>query len=126
VLQCFRCGGCDKALVGVPFGEKDGRTYCQACMVAKARSPGGVHTATHTPGFTVNPTTGDKEQRGAGGAMLGTRTPGLGTKDRCPKCEQPVYMGPDKVWAACPLPADTHTHTLIHTHTQHARTLFTS
>ena len=100
--QCFRCGECSKGLVGVPFGEKDGVAYCQTCMVSKARAPvKGTTTGAYTPGITVNPVTGATEQRNtaptAGGAMIGARTPGLGTKDRCPKCDQAVYMGPDKV-----------------------------
>ena len=87
----------------MPFGEKDGVAYCQTCMISKARAPvRGVATGAYTPGFTVNPVSGATEQRGPGGAMLGARAPGLGTKDRCPKCDQAVYMGPDKVGTALP------------------------
>ena len=95
--NCFNCDQCNKSLVGTPFGEHSGGVFCQQCLIAKTKVSGSVHTGAYTPGFTVNPMTGAKEQRGPGGAMIGAKTPGLGTKDRCPKCEQPVYMGPDRV-----------------------------
>ena len=77
--------------MGTPFGDQDGETYCQTCLISKARAPAGVRTGAYAPGAAAAP------ERSAGGAMLGARAPGVGTKDRCPKCEQPVYMGPDKV-----------------------------
>jgi len=101
--DCFNCDQCSKSLVGTPFGEHSGGVFCQQCLIAKTKVSGSVHTGAYTPGFTVNPMTGAKEQRGPGGAMIGAKTPGLGTKDRCPKCEQPVYMGPDRVRSRAPV-----------------------
>lgn len=92
--ECFKCGGCKKSLAGEAFGEDKGSVYCIDCMKhhATRSGPSGVHTGAYTPGFTVNPVTGAKEQRGAGGAKIGAPVTGLGTKDACPKCKQAVYV----------------------------------
>lgn len=90
---CFKCGDCKTPLAGQSFGEDKGEAYCINCMKHHTnRGPSGVHTGAYTPGFTVNPVTGEKEQRGVGGAKLGAPVTGLGTKDACPLCNKPVYF----------------------------------
>jgi len=56
-------------------------------------------------GFTVNPVTGKKEQRGAGGAKIGGKAPALGGGASCPGCKKAVYMS-DKVLG--PMGTDWH------------------
>lgn len=86
--ECFKCGGCGKGLAGVPFGEADGRALCESCLT----SPPKVIHGEHRAGFTVNPVSGRKEERGAGGAKIGAKPAGLGGGDACPGCGKAAFM----------------------------------
>ena len=86
--QCFKCGSCSKSLAGIPFGEAKGKNLCEGCL----NSTTTVTHGDYSPGFTVNPVSGQKEQRGFNGAKLGEKPTGLGSGNQCPGCKKAVFM----------------------------------
>lgn len=73
---------------GILFGESKGKNLCEGCMSSESK----VTHGDYRPGFTVNPTSHQKEQRGAGGAKLGAKPAGLGNGNECPGCHKAVFM----------------------------------